>query len=466
MIKAIDHGSMWPTSAIVGGFAAFGQHIFARMIDIPDPFAWFATGLFELVMISFLVRGWLRARKNLSPLVPWFVATCIGVISIFVQLMHSANIKQAVFYGVASGLVLLLWFTKLYDSYRQVLREMGKIVTPIPKYGRMWLLDFRRAWWGMRVGTAIQCDEIEVTAALAWTYIATSRTLKHRGVRSDLRKITAWNAVYEQVGLPTIVLPQSLMTAAVGVLDAPPVPQPEPVPVPVLPAVPAPVLAIGATVSVPESGTAVPVPPVLLDGTGTAGTEYQTSTAGTGTGSVPAVGTGTAGTASRSGTGGTGTASVPQAGTGGTASQASTGTGTGTAGTAPRPPRPPVYVRAVPVSPAPAGPKTEWTPNPELLRECSKLVDDLVEALLQTGDPLTDEKELRFYRGDLVRLAVTTHPANPDRDEERWGAGNWLTNPRWATKDECIAICRRGGTHAMKISRHARALRDVTATQN
>ncbi len=452
LMKIVDHASMWPTSITVGGFAAQGQHLFARMIDISDPYAWAATGLFEAVMIGFLVRGYLRARDGLSPALWWFVATTIGVVSIGVQLLHSTNIQQAVFYGSASAFVLLLWFGKLYDSYRKVLRDGNKVISPMPKYGRVWLLMPRLAWRGMLVGTAVQSDDVQVTLRLAWEYIATNRTAKLRGIRRDLRKITAWNAVYARMGLPTIELPTHRQVSEGGLVEAPPA----------LEAVPAAELPEsvpqyrmierqypdGHEVSfvpvLPAAGTAVP-----QDGTGTNAGASTAVEAGT---AVPAI---------------TSTAPpVLSAGTELVPADRRDRTGIGTDAGTKRTPRPPTIGGRAPVSPAPAGPRTDWVPDPVLLAKCATLVDDLIEKLLDKNDPDGPaEDRLRFYRKDLLAVAVGTDPSNPKIDE-KWAEGTWLTRKKDGrdappTKDECIALCRRGGAHALKIAQITKALRAV-----
>jgi hypothetical protein len=200
MVKWIDNVSMWPLSIVVGGFAAGGQHIFARLARIEDPWAWGATSLFELVMIGFFVRGWLRGRDNLSPAVPWGLAIVIGAAGIAAQLLHSENVYQAMIYGFASAGVLLLWLLKMWDSYRRYLRDHGRVIAPIGKYGRVWLLNPRRAFRAMLIGTEIMSDDVGLTLRLSWTWQATYRGARLRRAGTDrlprhLAKITAWNAV-------------------------------------------------------------------------------------------------------------------------------------------------------------------------------------------------------------------------------------------------------------------------------
>lgn len=106
---------------IVGVMASVGQVLFAKTqgavkmiwIGKVDITPYFAPAVFDVAVSVLFALGMSAAYKNRSPWLYWISGFALGSFSIFTNTRH----QGALLFAGASGVLMLVWFLKLYGQY-------------------------------------------------------------------------------------------------------------------------------------------------------------------------------------------------------------------------------------------------------------------------------------------------------------------------------------------------------------
>lgn len=230
--------------------AATGQVAFGVWSGIVDDRRFLIPGITELFALAFLVKGYLRARANKSPLLYWVISASFGVFAVYTNLAHGDPAIMAaadpssldliggadasgMIFGVASAACQVLWFVGAYEAYQKYRRRVGRSRKGRAKFGDLWFTDTRLTFRAWRVSGRMQIDDVEKCLGIADQWImlferfrtaTLTRQVVKKGVKAErevavgslLARRSAWREVLIANGAPLLPIPQTAGLAIIG----------------------------------------------------------------------------------------------------------------------------------------------------------------------------------------------------------------------------------------------------------